>query len=79
MSLQNDSEQTETQRLSRVAMDWASKNGITITSSRVGKNGAIHHTGVATSPSTEYHTGLPKHGAKAKQGGWNAMRRWFGI
>ena len=66
MSLQNDSEQTETQRLSRVAMDWASKNGITITSSRVGKHGAILSEGVATSPSTEYHTGLPKQETKAK-------------
>jgi hypothetical protein len=45
-------------------MDWASKNGITIVSSRVGKNGGIFHTGVATSPSTVYYTGLPKKETK---------------
>jgi hypothetical protein len=77
MSLKNDSDPT--QQPHPMVTDWASKNGITITSSRVGKHGAIHSEGVATSPSTEYRTGLPKHGAKAKQGGWNAMRRWFGI
>ncbi len=65
MSLQDDSErQTEGDRLNRVAMDWASKNGITIVSSRVGKNGGIFHTGVATSPSTVYYTGLPKKETK---------------
>jgi len=76
MSLKNDSDPT--QQPHPMVADWASRNGITITSSRVGKHGAILSEGVATSPSTEYHTGLPKRETKAKVG-WHAMRRWFGI
>ena len=76
MSLKNDSDPT--QQPHPMVADWASRNGITITSSRVGKYGAILSEGVATSPSTEYHTGLPKRETKAKVG-WHAMRRWFGI
>ena len=76
MSLPKNS--TPTQPIHPVVMDWASRNGFTITSSRVGKNGVIHHEGVATRPSTVYYTGLPKKETKAK-GGWHAMRRWFGI
>ena len=64
MSLKNDSDPT--QQPHPMVADWASRNGITITSSRVGKHGAIHSEGVATSPSTEYHTGLPKQETKAK-------------
>jgi len=64
MSLKNDS--APTQLPHPMVTEWASRNGITITSSRVGKHGAILSEGVATSPSTEYHTGLPKPETKAK-------------
>jgi len=58
MSSQTNSE-TDEERLNRKVMEYLSKTGLKIVSSRTTPDGRTHHQCVATRPSAEYHTRLP--------------------